>query len=220
MIQETRRYILDILKTNGDSTVDEIVISLHEMTEKHVTAATVRHHLDILQKDGLVNAPTVRRRDTPGRPQYVYHLTEKARDYFPTNYANLASSLLSQIKGTLPLQSINSILEGVASDLSSQAEIPEGSLEERLDYVVEFLSEHGYQADWQEANGRDGYLLRTSNCPFERLSETHDEVCVIDIHLVTRLLGVMPRRLGRLADGDIACAYYIPRSEERMLARG
>lgn len=210
MIQETRRYILDILKTHGDSTVDEIVSNLHNLTSKHVTAATVRHHLDILQKNGLVSTPKVRRRDTPGRPQYVYHLTERARDFFPTNYINLASSLIQQLNVALSRDKINVILEGVGTRLASAADIPDVPLEQRLDYVVTYLNEHGYQATWEMALDEDGFLLHTFNCPFEQLSIRHEEVCLIDIHLVANLLGVVPRRLGRLADGHHSCTYFIP----------
>ncbi|KAB2857287.1 MAG: ArsR family transcriptional regulator, partial [Anaerolineae bacterium] len=111
MFQETRRHILDILKKNAEMTVDEIVALLHQSNEKKVTAATIRHHLDILQENGLVEAPEVRRRESPGRPQYVYRLTEKGQDFFPSNYAGLASSLLDQIKSRLTRPEINVILE-------------------------------------------------------------------------------------------------------------
>lgn len=218
MIQETRRYILDILKTHGDLTVDEIVDNLHELTSKQVTAATIRHHLDILQRNSLVSTPMVRRRDTPGRPQYVYRLTDKARDYFPSNYVNLASSLLSQMKRQLDQPQINVILEGVGTELGAAAEVPEGSLEARLDYVVSFLNDQGYQATWENADGNGGFVLRTSNCPFQQVVSSHHDVCVIDMHLISALLGVVPRRLGRLAEGDVSCSYFIPYKEAALPA--
>ncbi len=212
MIQETRQHILEILKANDQSTVDEIVVALHQRTEKQVTAATVRHHLDVLRMNGLVEAPTVRRRDTPGRPQYVYRLTDKALDLFPANYAGLAHVLLDQIKGKLPGREVNVILEGAARQLAANTVIPNVPMAERLNYVVDFLDTQGYTADWEHANGDGGFILRTSNCPYEKLSSVHDEVCVLDMHLLSHLLGVVPRRLGRIAEGAASCEYFVPDS--------
>ena len=81
-MQDTRQKILDHLKTHGEATVEELREWLGG-----ITAVTVRHHLDVLRRDGLVDAPTVERRDTPGRPRYVYTLTEKASRYFPRTIA-------------------------------------------------------------------------------------------------------------------------------------
>ncbi|MCI0709007.1 MAG: ArsR family transcriptional regulator [Chloroflexi bacterium] len=213
MIQETRRHILEILKDHSELTVDEIVDILHERVEKKVTAATVRHHLDVLKENGMVETPEVRRRDTPGRPQYVFVLTEKAGDYFPSNYAGLAEGLLSQIKAHLPGQQFNVILEGTAREMAAKANIPEDlPFETRLDLVIEHLTEQGYQARWQPAE--DGFLLETSNCPYEKVVQSHDDLCMVDMYLISTLLGIVPRRLGRRAEGDASCSYFIPMVEE------
>lgn len=216
MIQETRQHILEILKANGESTVDEIVEALHARTEKRVTAATIRHHLDVLRMNGLVETPAVRRRDTPGRPQYVYHLTDKALDLFPTNYAGLAHVLLTQIKQRLPSREVNVILQGAAQQMASDAVIPNVPIEERLNYVIEYMNSQGYQATWRQAENGEGFILSTSNCPFEKVSGAHADVCDLDMHLVSNLLGVVPRRLGRLAAGARSCDYFIPRASESI----
>lgn len=212
MIQETRQHILEILKGSGDATVDEIVDELHTRTEKRVTAATVRHHLDVLRMNGLVEAPAVRRRDTPGRPQYVYHLTEKALDLFPTNYAGLAHSLLNQLHQHLPSNQVNVIIEGAADQMAASAAIPDLPMPERLNYVVEFLNQQGYRAQWRAATDEGlGWVLSTENCPFEKLSKDHDDVCYLDMRLMTNLLGgLVPRRLGTIAEGATSCDYFIP----------
>lgn len=210
MIQETRGLILDILKDHGDSTVDEIVDALHSRTDKRVTAATIRHHLDVLSENGLVDTPKVKRRDTPGRPQYIYCLTDKALDLFPSNYAGLAHVLLDQIKSQLPSSQVNVILEGAAQQLAASAMIPNVPLDERLDYVVGYLTKQGYEAHWESAKDEDGYILSTSNCPYEKVAGVHEDVCQLDMQLVSNLLGIVPRRLGRIASGDNSCDYFIP----------
>lgn len=217
MLQETRRHLIDILKQHGPLTVDEIVELLHQRAEKKVTAATVRHHLEILKENGIIDTPQVKRRNHPGRPKHLFVLTDKADTYFPTNYANLAEGLLRQIKSTLPDNQINVILEGTAQELASQANIPDNlTIEERLDYVTEHLNSQGYEARWRlpEDSSAEGFILETSNCPYEKVVQQHEDVCVVDVVLISSLLGVVPRRISHktLNNNSEICAYFIPYS--------
>ncbi len=208
-LQETRRYILEILKTEKDCTVDEIVNALSEKLERRFTTVTVRHHLERLRAENLINPPEVRRRNTPGRPQYVYSLSDKAFEYFPNNYAGLADGLLAQMKDQLPDGQVNVILDHMADDMAAQAGIPAGgTLETRLQRTVEYLNSYGYLASWEEHP--EGYVLTTTNCPYERVVCNHSELCQFDLRLVSSLLGVVPRFMGNLRDGEHACQYLIP----------
>lgn len=206
-MQSTRRYILDILRSRGQATVDDIV---HELQQRRgtITPVTVRHHLMILQQEELITSPELRRRRSPGRPQHVYALTEKAKEHFPNNYQRLAAGLLEAMRKQLPPEGVNVILEGVADGLAEDANIPDLPLAERLELVVDFLSSQGYEASWELSD--EGYLLHTSNCPYHHLENRDDALCEMDMRLVARLLGVVPRRTARMADGDATCAYLVP----------
>lgn len=207
-MQQTRRYILEILKERKEATIDEIVADLSARIGK-ITAVTVRHHLEILRGDGLVAAPTVRRRSAPGRPQYVYSLTERAADQFPNNYQGLAAGLLEQLKNQLPAAQVGKILDGVAEAMAEKAMLPEAPLETRLDHVVAYLQQHGYTASWSH-NG-EGLVLSVTNCPYEQVSCTTPELCKMDKKLVDELVGIPTQRISRQLDGDEACSYLIPR---------
>lgn len=205
-MQQTRRHILEILKEHKEATIDEIVEALTDRIGK-ITAVTVRHHLEILRGDGLVAAPTVRRRSAPGRPQYVYSLTERASEMFPNNYQGLASGLLEQLKSHLEPVQVRDILDGVADTMAETASIPEGPIDVRLDHVVTFLNEAGYEAIWQPTE--DGAVLSVTNCPYEQVSCTNRELCSMDERLISTLLGTHPRRISwRQEDGE-NCAFLI-----------
>lgn len=207
-MQETRRLILEILRERGQATVDDIV---HELRKRrgNITAVTVRHHLTRLQEEQLITAPEMRRRSTPGRPQHMYALTDKAQDHFPNNYQLLASSLLEQINRHLPPEGVNVILEGVACTMAADAGIPLLPMDEKLDFVVDYLTEHGYNASW-ESNG-DGYVLHTANCPYHHITQSQNlKMCDMDMRFIAELLGVVPRRIGQVSMGDAACSYVIP----------
>lgn len=206
-MQETRRYILDILKEHNQATVDDIVDLLQTRRGKEITAVTVRHHLGVLQQEGLITEPELRHRSTPGRPQHVYMLTDKAQSVFPNNYQKLVSEILSQIQHQMPENGVNVILEGVADSLASQAYIPDLPLNERLDAVTHYLNEQGYEAYWEHSD--DGYVLHTRNCPYHNLATTTEALCEMDMRLIATLVGSVPRRLSRISQGDPSCAYLI-----------
>ena len=90
-MQATRQRILELLRDARILTVEELAESLD------LTPVTVRHHLDILKGEGLVEVPEVRRREAPGRPQYTFQLTPAALAFFPKNYQSFTEIMLTEI---------------------------------------------------------------------------------------------------------------------------
>ncbi len=207
-MQETRQYILDILRVKNQATVDELAGDLEKRRGTSITAVTVRHHLNELLKEQLVTTAELKHRDSPGRPQHVYVLTEAALKHFPSNYQPLVAHLLEQMATSLSNPQINVLFEGVADHMASAADVPCVPLVERLNYVVSYLNDHGYNADWEQ--GEDGFVLKTTNCPYHQVAESNRMLCEMDMRLVTSLLGIVPRLISRISDGDSACSYFIP----------
>jgi DeoR family transcriptional regulator, suf operon transcriptional repressor len=207
-MQETRQYILDILRGRTQATVDELVDDLAKRRGTSITAVTVRHHLNELLKEQLITTAELKHRDTPGRPQHVYVLTEAAREYFPSNFQPLLTHLIEQLSSSLSNSQINVLFEGVADCMAADAFIPVLSPVERLECVVSYLNDHGYNANWQQ--GENGFILNTTNCPYHQLAEGSRMLCEMDMRLVSSLLGIVPRLISRISDGDSTCSYFIP----------
>ena len=146
VVQATRERILHILKERHQTTVGEL------SQELELTTVTVRHHLEILRGEGLVAAPSARRRKTPGRPQYVYTLTAKASTIFPKRYDRLASLILREVRSRLSsAEEVNQMMKCIGEHIASQAALPdESGFETRLVATVEFLNELGYMARWEQ----------------------------------------------------------------------
>ena len=202
-MQQTRQIILNYLKEHGPTTVDKLAEVLN------LTSVTVRHHLDILRTEGLVAEPVIRHRTSRGRPQYLYALTEKASQYFPKNYDDLASKILAEIKAASTPQGVNVIFEGVASRFAAEAPRPAPGepITNRLDRAVAFLNTRGYVAHWEATS--EGFVLHTCNCPYEALAPQNRELCGMDNALIGSLVGAAPQCLTRVADGSSSCAYLI-----------
>lgn len=202
-MQDTRQQILKILRERGQATVEEL------SGELRLTSATIRHHLDILRGDGLVESPEIRRRSIPGRPQYVYSLTEAASDHFPQNYAGLANMIFSEVRERLSPVEQDAVMKNIAGRIAG--EFPPGppgeSLSARLGRVVSFLDGKGYMVRY-EAGGA-GYTLYVTNCPYRDVVQNHEQVCKIDVNLFARLLGVAPERVSRVTSEDGTCTFHI-----------
>jgi predicted ArsR family transcriptional regulator len=201
-MQPTRQLILNHLKEHGQATVEDLAEVLH------LTSVTVRHHLDILRGEGIVAEPAVRRSTSPGRPQYVFTLTEKSSAHFPKNYNALAANVLAELKATAP-RTVNVIFEGIANRFAADAPRPAATdpLPKRLDQAIAFLNTQGYVAHWESAD--EGYVVYTHNCPYAGLPDNHPELCGMDSTLISRLLGAPVECAGRLTEGAHHCAYRI-----------
>ncbi len=207
-MQETRRVILEILRQNSGSTVDDLVNELRRRRSDNITAVTVRHHLNELLKDDLITMPQLRHRSSPGRPQHIYTLTDKAKTLFPSNYQALAQHLIHQLSQQLPTGGVNVIFDGIADQMAAQAGICDLPMPERLKQAVLYLNQQGYDARWEDH--QDGYILHTCNCPYHQLAGEDKSLCQMDFRLIANLVGTVPQLMSRLSEGDSSCSYFIP----------
>ena len=209
-MQETRQAIMNILKERGQVTIEEL------RDELKLTPATVLHHLNILRGEGLVDMSGLKRHQTPGRPQHVYALTERASDYCPKNYVEFADLTLREIGDRAGLDELDSIMRGVARRMA--ADVPQPApgepMPQRLDRVVNLLNQKGYLARWELTD--QGYLIHTANCPYQALAHWRSEPCVMDVALMIELLGVTPQRIAWMASGDNTCTYLVPEPDDQQ----
>ncbi len=202
-MQPTRKRILEIMRDCEACTVE------HLASELTLTTVTVRHHLDILAKEGLVEMAETRRRDLPGRPQHIFKLTTCAHDRFPKNYQELSMLMLDEIKDTLSASQLETMMQGMATRMAAQARLPgaDAKPEQRLNAAVKYLNDCGYAAEWSHEG--EQFLLSTRNCPYHAASKQHSELCNMDLMLVSQLLGAKADRRERMAEGDHVCSYVI-----------
>ena len=198
--RETRTSLLERVVELGGATV------AHLAEELDISDATVRRHLDRLEAEGLLHVEALRR--GPGRPAYLYRATEAGvravRDHTP----ELAERLLTEMTRLQIEQS--ALSEALADQVADahRAEVPSGSLERRVDAVVDALRPEGILDHWQQADQE----LRLINdaCPYLGAATTSSCVCDADRLAIEKLLGVEVEQTQRLAEGDDGCVYIVP----------
>ena len=202
-MQSTRQEILGILKAERQATVEDLAERLG------LTPMTIRHHLNVLQAQNLVEAAKVHRSQKVGRPRLVYTLTDAADELFPQSYGDLARYLVTEVKETMGSDATQEIFRRVAHRLAQEAPpaIEGQRFVDRLMQVVEFLESRGFLVTWEKSD--EGYILTNANCPYRRVTSEHREVCIMDTTLIEDLLGVKPQRLSSMQGGDGLCRYLL-----------
>jgi predicted ArsR family transcriptional regulator len=205
-MQDTRQQILEIIKRHGEVTVQEL------STELGLTSVTVRHHLEILRSEGYISDPEVKRSSRPGRPRYVYHLTSTAADLFPNNYSGLASALLGSIEECMAPEERDALLDNAAERIAERAGDLPRNPEARVESVVTFLNQQGYVSRWERSREEEvSYMIYVSSCPYFHVSQSHQDTCQIDLHMVQLLAGAesVVERLSNAAMEGGLCVYTL-----------
>lgn len=202
--QQTRDVILHAIKETNEATVEELAAAAG------VSPVTVRHHLNSLQAEALLNARSVRRK--VGRPYYVYSLTEKGHELFPHKYARLSTRLLDELKARFPKEVVNDIFVGVVRRIvtDQQTHFEQMGFEQKLDYLVTLLGKEGFLARW-EKDGDDYHLIEYS-CPYVAVGLEHREVCNLDTNLIIAVLGDNVKQHSCMLAGDSCCQFTVTKN--------
>ncbi|MCI0487487.1 MAG: ArsR family transcriptional regulator [Blastocatellia bacterium] len=202
ILKETRSEILARLRTKKRMTVEEIASAVG------VSKVSIRRHLDLLRRDGLVEFD-VERHDR-GRPGHVYYLTDKAEILFPTGYNTFALNVLRQVKTMFGEPAVARIFCEQADDLiaSLKPRLEGLGFDERVKKLCSLVNERGYDITFRRL--QDGsYLVKQRNCPMVAVAASYDQICNEELRLYRELLETDVFRECRIAAGSQSCDYRI-----------
>lgn len=185
---------------------------------------TVRSHLDVLMRAGLVSGET-EKRELPGRPRVVYRPTSPSSEEGGDGFRLLAHILTSYLAGS-------------ASDPDAEAREAGGiwgrylierpapfaklSPREALTRLGELLARLGFAPELDDRLPDRRILLH--HCPFEDLATSHPEVtCGVHLGLIRGALAEMGApvegtRLDRFVEPSLCIAHFQAREEEAVPA--
>jgi predicted ArsR family transcriptional regulator len=180
MIGPTRQNILEYFLKYHTATSAELSEAFH------FTKENIRHHLDILLREGLIEVlpETTINRSHPGRPSLVYHIHLENQ---PGNMIQLGIVLF------------RAYLENLKSDHEKEAKLkklakilfPTSGKDKKptqlYNQSIEQLNQHGYQARWEAHH--EGPLFSFRNCPYAAAQMEQPELCQMDSFILENLLG-------------------------------
>jgi predicted ArsR family transcriptional regulator len=203
-LQKSRQRIVECLKRNAGATVDELAAELG------VVPVTVRSHLEILERDGLVRGER-EHEGKPGRPHRVYRLTEEGEELFPRHYDRLANHLLDHLVSTQGPRRVFKLLETIAMEVADthKERLAAKSFDERVRETTHLLSEQGCTAEYAPTDG--GYRVSIFNCPYSKVVDQHPQLCTLETHLLKTLTQGEVTEVTSGAPRGAICAYTVRR---------
>jgi len=199
-VQRTRHSILEFIKQRGRATLEDLA------QETGLAPMTVRGHLSVLERDGLISYEEERGR--VGRPRFVYALTDRGNDLFPKAYHLLCNRILDALRDT----------DGVITPLATQIaehwaeehrhRVRGRCLDEQVEALAEIRTDEGAMASAEKTP--EGYVLCQKHCPASCVASRHpDVICAAEIGFMRLLLNASVERVTWIQSGDATCSYRI-----------
>ncbi|MCH8745704.1 MAG: ArsR family transcriptional regulator [Chloroflexi bacterium] len=208
VVGETRQRILDAIRDRGSMSVEQMAQALE------LSSPAIRRHLDILQRDHLVYFRLGGKK--PGRPEYIYVLTEAGHEAGYRDYPQLLTLLLNNIRGLSSTdlaekegaEVLNLLMDRVSDQLNATHLGPPGSsTESRLSKLESALTVQGFAP---RINYTDGHAeIHLCNCPFRAAAMCEESVCRSDQRLISSIMGVEPELQACIRDGAAQCTYLV-----------
>ena len=208
-MEGTRFRILQLLQSNGNQTVELLATGIG------LAPATIRRHLDILQRDRYVDFREVRKKT--GRPEYSFFLTEEGQESLPKNYDRLLALTVeglsglsaADIEGCNGEQVLELVFEGLSREVFSQyeGEISGKSLGERTRILLNVLEERDFLPEIELAGSE--LRLKLMNCPYRFVALKNMAVCSFDSNVISAFLEGSVNRPECISDGSTHCVYSV-----------
>jgi predicted ArsR family transcriptional regulator len=204
-MEDSRLTVLQYVNEHRHVTVNKLAEALG------LAAISVRYHLNLLEREGMIVAQKVR--GSVGRPYNAYAITAAGREKLPQSYDRLAARMLSEIKEFATPAQIEMFFRGMAEVIVGERtrQLEGASLQVKVDALIELLGTEGFLARWEQVNG--DYLLKEYNCPYQHVRQTHPEICQLDKQIISTMLKTPVELDTCIADGDECCTYHVQGSK-------
>lgn len=212
-MKTSRQRVLDYIEQHRVATIADISRAMQ------MTPANARHHVSILEDQGLVEVIGKRAGPGRGRPSNLYGIAEQA---VGNNLSRLAGALLDELLADRTPAEVQVGIERLAARLVDDLCLergeskPAGNLTQRLYSAVQCLNEMRYQSRWEAR--AEGPRLILEHCPYAAILEQHPELCRMDEALIEDLVGNPVRlsaRLVRDARGNPHCIFLMGEKGDR-----
>ncbi len=205
--EDILNYLLKVNQTKAQELADLLEIS----------PQAIRRHLKDLEIEGLIEHRAVQ--EGMGRPQYYYYLSKQGRDRFPNRYGEFAVSFLDTLMETVGEKQVGEVLkkqwERKADEYRQRIGV--GSLQARVEKLVELRREEGYMAELHdfdenmaERKTAEKFILAEHHCAISEVAESYPTVCGHELEMFGAILpDCAIERTHWINNGEHSCGYLI-----------
>ena len=204
-LQKTRNHILQIVQSRQGETVAGLA------RELGLAPATVRRHLDILQRDRLLTYEEVRH--GTGRPEHVFSLTDSGHEELPKSYDALLSELVAEL-ASLPAaettgRSGEELVEYALGNIARRAveSYVKDDGTDPVEALRQLLTDRDFAPELEVTES--GIRITLNNCPFRLAAKGNPAICSFDTGLISGVLKSDARREACIRFGDQCCSYVV-----------
>ncbi len=199
-MKTSRQELFDFIKNH------HLVVTAEISRALNMTEANVRHHLTILQNQGLVEVVGSRRTQGKGRPAQLFRISRQSMGH---NLDKLAGALLNELNQSSEINA-EDLLHNVAYRLvdrhiyrGARGRLTSTSGEhyvKRLHYTIEYLNKLNYRARWEAHSEAPRIML--GYCPYADILPEHPELCSLDGYFLEELLGAPVTQISKLTTDE------------------
>ncbi len=204
-LQNTRTHILEIVQSRQGETVAGL------SRELGLAPATVRRHMDILQRDGFLTYEEVRH--GTGRPEHVFSLTDSGHEELPKDYDSLLSELVSELASVTEEETAGrsgeELVEYALANIAHRAAEPyiRENGADPVEALRQLLTDRDFAPEVEVTES--GVRITLNNCPFRLAAKDNPGICAFDTGLISGVLNSEARREACIRLGDQCCSYVV-----------
>jgi len=210
-METSRQKLFEFIRIHRAVTIPEISQALQ------MTPANARHHLKILQTQGLIEVAGTQKNSIRGHPSKIYKLTECV---IGNNIETLTSAIFTELRN-LKGQDHDNFLKNIAQKITHhnyQYHDTTTNLSKRLFSTIQQLNKMNYFARWEAHAVSPRVIL--GNCPYKSIINENPELCTVDKFILEELLDSKVEqtvKLGLDTKGLRQCIFSIQNISERKI---
>ncbi len=199
--QTQSRILQALLQSDAPMSVEQL--SRHLAISRNATY----QHMIALERDAFIEKADVAQ--TKGRPTQTFRLTESGRAKFPKRYSLFARLLVGLVKSRMGADELTACLEELGHSLADEYAARVAGLkgDALIAEIAKIMLELGYEAEATPRTDSGELEIRAHNCVFHDLAAEHQEVCTLDLALISRLVGAPIDHIECVVRGGTCCRF-------------
>lgn len=194
----TRKRIIRLIRESGGITLSEL------RRRTGLSRSTLRQHLSLMSRDGVVESQFVRQRI--GRPPLVYRLTARSELAPSQTYAAFLRALFAGLDGR---EQVDGIFRKMATHLAAEhpeiRRLPDPAA--RLDAARRLFFPDAESTSVERTD--DGYQFSLYTCPLASVAMEYRDLCCMARGVLEALVGHDVGQTEWIVRGDPRCTFEV-----------
>ena len=176
----TREATLSLLLRQGENSAGNLAALIG------ISVQAMRRHLRSLENDGLVESRSTA--EGPGRPSNLWQLTNQGHNCFNNGIGSeqFALDIMAAIETNMSKENMAEMLslQTIEKAISYRRKIGTGSLNVRLQKLIELRKQEGYLSELNLSSDGSSWYLNAFHCSIISIAEEHPIVCDQELQLI------------------------------------